>query len=265
MESAPSIGRYTALIRRLDAIGRREGFTLEVLDVLRRGGYALPFFVVRCGPERAVQVCVSAGIHGDEPAGVEAIVRHLEQSDGNDGAVGLTVFPCLNPSGYIAGSRRNDVGFDLNRTFGQEPAPIETELVRQRLAGQRFALALDLHEDSDARGFYLYEHVRAERARLGPRIVSRIAALGMPIQDSDSIEGRRLIGGCVEPAEEQVSETVGFLSIYLFDRHCDHTLNPETPAAMPMPSRVAMHLMTLATAVTALARAGAGDRADTRR
>ncbi len=231
--------------------------------MLRRDGYALPFFAMHAGPEQAPHICACAGIHGDEPAGVEAMVTYLEETDHRASDVRLTVFPCINPTGYIANARRNDIGFDLNRTFGQDPGPQETELVRQALAGKRFGCALDLHEDADARGFYLYEHVRDEGARLGPQIVSAVASSGMPINDSPDVEGRRLVNGCVEPAEERVSPTVGFLSIYLFDRHTDHTLNPESPGCLPLPARVTMHLTTLRAALAALA--GGAARSDTRR
>jgi hypothetical protein len=252
--ATPSIERYNAVMRRLDAIGQRPGISVEVLDVLRRSGQPLPFFAVHAGSSDASQVCICAGIHGDEPAGVEAALRFLERYDESADHVGLLVFPCTNPSGFVAATRRNDVGYDLNRTFGQDPAPRETELVRQVLAGRRFECGMDLHEDVDARGFYLYEHVRGGLAPLAPAIVSRVRDLGMPIQDTDAVEGRKLENGSVAPAEERISETIGFLSIYLFDGLTDRTLNPETPSSLPMPARVAMHLTAVSEALAAASR-----------
>jgi murein peptide amidase A len=245
-----SIGRYTNIVRRLDAIGRRPGFTLTLLEVLRRSGHALPFFMVRAGPATGLQLCVSAGMHGDEPAGVEALLAFLELP--SQPAVGITAFPCINPTGLVAGTRRNDLGLDLNRTFGQERGPQEIELVRAALVGTRFDAGVDLHEDSEARGFYLYEHVRAPRRELGPRVVAAVRAIGLPINDVPTIEERPLVDGCVEPADETLSPLVGFFSIYLFDRHSDQTLVPESPPRLPMPARVAMHIATLNTVIAAL-------------
>jgi len=193
---------------------------------------------------------VSAGLHGDEPAGVEAVLQFFERP--SPPPIGVVAFPCLNPTGVIAGTRRNDLGMDLNRTWGQERAPQETELVRSALADRRFDCGIDLHEDVEARGFYLYEHVRGDRRPLGPQVVAAIRATGMPINDASSIEGRTLVDGCVEPAEETLSATVGFYSIYLFDRHADLTLVPESPGLLPLPARVAMHLGAIDTAVASL-------------
>ena len=195
-------------------------------------------------------VTVSAGLHGDEPAGIEAVLQFFERA--SPPPIDVVAFPCLNPTGVIAGTRRNDLGMDLNRTFGQERAPHETELVRSALAGKRFDCGIDLHEDVEARGFYLYEHVRGERRPLGTAVVAAIRAAGMPINDAPSIEGRTLFDGCVEPAEETLSATVGFYSIYLFDRHADLTLVPESPGLLPLPARVAMHLGAIDTVVASL-------------
>ncbi|MBV8170374.1 MAG: M14 family metallocarboxypeptidase [Candidatus Eremiobacteraeota bacterium] len=243
MVRALSPQRYQQVIDRLDEIGQRPGVRLDVIDVVRRSGYALPFFRVRTEQSVGTTICLSAGIHGDEPAGVEALLSFFERPQLPRAAI--TALPCINPIGYIANTRRTDVGIDLNRTFGQDGAPRETELARQALSGTRFQAGIDLHEDTEARGFYLYEHVRDGRAPIGERIVASVRATGLPISDAPTVEGRALVDGCVEPAEETLSPLVGFFSIYLFDRHSDHTLVPESPAILPMSARVAMHLAAI--------------------
>ena len=249
-----SIEKYAALIKRLEAIRELKGTEVEILDVLRRGGNRLPFFVVRQGSPGGPQIIISAGTHGDEPAGVEAILKLLECVEATRLPIGITAFPCLNPTGYVASSRRNDIGYDLNRTFGQDPAPAETLLVRQAIAGRRFDFALDLHEDVDAQGFYLYEHVRGAREMVGSQVVERLRSLGFPIQSGDEIEGRALSDGCVAPADEISSPTNGYFSIYLFSYQTDHTLSTETPVALPLQARAAMHLAAIDYVIEAMTR-----------
>lgn len=260
-EAGVSIARYTELVKRIATLGRRASVAVDVLDVLRRSGRALPFFRLRLGKSSGPQLCLTAGIHGDEPGGVEAVLQFCERRAGADGSLGVTAFPCLNPTGYIAGTRRNDVGYDLNRTFGQDPAPIETELLRQALAGRRFEFALDVHEDVDGQGFYLYEHMRGPQTAIGPLVVRRVRAAGFPIQGGDDVEGRALHNGCVAPDVEATSPTVGFLSIYMFTFHSDHTMVTESSAKLPLPARAAMHLTALDTIVESLERPRAGQAA----
>ena len=245
-----AIGRYTEIVRRLDALRHNGRTDVAVLDVLRRSGYALPFFEVAAGPRSGPHIALSAGLHGDEVAGIEALLQFFERP--KPPAIRVTAFPCLNPTGVIAGTRRNDLGMDLNRTWGQERGPQEIELARFALDSSRFDCAVDLHEDIEAHGFYLYEHVRGARAALGSRIVAAVRNAGMPVNDAPSIEGRALIDGCVEPAEERLSPLVGFYSIYMFELHSDQTLVPESPGVLPLPARVAMHLTTVDTVIAAL-------------
>jgi hypothetical protein len=246
-----SLRRYEQLTERIDAIGRRDGVTVDVVYVMRRSGYALPFFVVRTGPNVGRRICISAGVHGDEPAGVEALVSYLERPVPEQ-RVGIVALPCINPIGYIAGTRTNDLGVDLNRTFGQTHAPLEAEIVRAALGSERFDCAIDLHEDTEARGFYIYEHVRGDVKPACAAIVSAVRSVGLPISDAPTVEGRALVDGCVAPAEETLSPLIGFFSIYQFDRHSDHTLVPESPSILPIQARVAMHQTAIDVIVASL-------------
>jgi len=234
--------RYNDVIRRVRALAQRHRVTVEVLDVLRHGGYALPFLQLHVGADRPKQMLISGGTHGDEPAGVYAALECAQRLADADCRLGAVVLPCTNPTGFVAATRRNDIGYDLNRTFGQHPAPHETQLVRRALAGRTFACTLDLHEDDDADGFYVYEHVAPVDLTLGPAIVRRVRAAGFPIHSSDTVEGYGMQDGCVVPKEEKTSELVGFLSVYLFDFHTAQSLTTETPTALSMQSRIAMHL-----------------------
>jgi hypothetical protein len=93
---------------------------------------------------------IEAGIHGDEIAGVHALMEMLEE--GIELARGrLIVIPVMNPPAYRARQRSRPGGLDLNRCF---PGDAEAEEPEKRLArhymdlmvDERPALVATLHE-----------------------------------------------------------------------------------------------------------------------
>src|SRR5262245_4770465 len=96
----------------IEAAALRHGWESEVLPAGE--GVALQTLKrVRGGSRRAY---VSAGIHGDEPAGVLA-ARQLLQDNTWPGHVDLWLCPCLNPTGFPLNLRQNAQGLDLNRQY----------------------------------------------------------------------------------------------------------------------------------------------------
>ena len=69
-------------------------------------------------------VYVNGGTHGDEPSGTEAVLRFLEgRVDRWTDRFRFDVIPCLNPSGYEAGTRENSGGVDLNWAYSRTDLP----------------------------------------------------------------------------------------------------------------------------------------------
>ena len=65
-----------------------------------------------------IRLGLFAGIHGDEPAGCEALAHLLaDLADNPEIAKGydLVIYPVCNPTGYEGNTRFNRAGFDLNR------------------------------------------------------------------------------------------------------------------------------------------------------
>lgn len=60
---------------------------------------------------------LTGGVHGDEPAGVEAVLAQLEPPEAL-ARQGFGFFiPCLNPLGYVENTRENVYGVDINRSM----------------------------------------------------------------------------------------------------------------------------------------------------
>src|SRR5437899_1686204 len=101
------------------------------------------------------RVYISAGIHGDEPAGPLAVLQLLQENRWPTNA-DIWLCPCLNPTGFPLNSRENAQGVDLNREYLQP----KTEEIRSHIAWlekqPEFDVSLCLHEDWEAHGFYVY-------------------------------------------------------------------------------------------------------------
>jgi len=69
-------------------------------------------------PRSGTAVLLVGGVHGDEPASVEAVLE-LVRLVGQDRLAqdGVLVIPALNPDGLVAGSKNSAADVDLNRNF----------------------------------------------------------------------------------------------------------------------------------------------------
>lgn len=107
-------------------------------------------------PAAGPRVYLSAGIHGDEPAGPLALLE-LMRGGGFPPRAGWAVCPALNPTGLAAGRRETACGIDMNRDYLLR----RTNEVRAHAAWLEArpvpGLFLSLHEDWETRDFYLYE------------------------------------------------------------------------------------------------------------
>lgn len=203
-------------------------------------------------------VLISAGIHGDEPAGVEAAWHLLAHPPRWARPFHLVLFPCLNPSGYELHTRANARGTDLNRMFREENPPPEVAAYLRVLAGRRFDLALALHEDSDGRGFYLYELCPRGR-EFGHHILQRIRRDRiLPIDPRPRIENRRNRGGLIVRWPERYRPERRKRwpeAFYVYRNHACHSFTTETPSAYPLAVRIRAQLLAVEEACRTLCAA----------
>jgi hypothetical protein len=208
------------------------------------------------GPKSAV--CLSAGIHGDEPAGVEAMLSLLENPDLYKpflSKVDFTIFPCINPYGYEHNTRTNGQGLDLNRQFDKKQAAEEVAFVRGAVEGKKFALSMEFHEDVDSDGFYLYE-LKEQGPYFGEAIVQKVSK-HCPINLREEIEEMPSSGGVIRRSTGQVlsREKDWPQAIYQFRKGTPHTITTETPVTLPLQDRAKLHLIAFDTALKQLIHA----------
>jgi hypothetical protein len=182
-------------------------------------------------------IYISAGIHGDEPAGPLA-VRQILEEDKWPANVSLWVLPCLNPTGFAVNRRENAEGIDLNRQYLQ-PQAEETLAHINWLKGQpNFDLCLCLHEDWEAHGFYVYELNPDGQPSLAENIISRVAD-GCPIDPSELIEGRPAQKGIIRPSVDPRSRPQWPEAFFLLTHKTRLSYTLEAPSDFPLSVRVA--------------------------
>jgi len=121
--------------------------------------YELPryLFVGPRGGDTPIRVGIFAGIHGDEPEGVHALIQFIKLLEANpEIAAGyyLSLYPVCNPTGFEDNTRHSRRGKDLNREFWNNTAEPEVRLLQAELISRSFQGIIALHTDDTSAGFY---------------------------------------------------------------------------------------------------------------
>jgi len=121
--------------------------------------YTLPryLFVGPKGGDTPIRVGIFAGIHGDEPEGVRAVVQFIKLLEAKpELAAGyyLSFYPVCNPTGLEDGTRHSRSGKDLNREFWGSSNEPEVQLLQAELVSRSFNGIISLHTDDTSDGFY---------------------------------------------------------------------------------------------------------------
>lgn len=158
---------------------------------------------------KAPRILLSAGIHGDEAAGPLAILEHLA-ADGFYHQFEWAIFPALNPSGLLLGSRENAQGIDLNRDFKNRKAIESRFFIDQIENFSSFDLHLSLHEDWEYDKAYLYELNSSGQPSIAGELLP-VAERCIGLLDSENIDGH-------------IPTASGFIC---------HALEPDNPQGWP--------------------------------
>jgi murein peptide amidase A len=180
---------------------------------------------------------LSAGIHGDEPAGPLAVLQLLQENV-FPADLGVWLCPCLNPGGFAVNTRENAAGLDLNRQY-LNPEAVETRAHIAWLERQpSFDTAVCLHEDWESHGFYLYELNPDDLPSQADEILRRVSAV-CPIDHSEMIENRPASAGLIRPSTDPRSRPDWPEAFWLFTHRTRHSYTMEAPSDFPLATRVA--------------------------
>ncbi len=194
---------------------------------------------------------LSAGIHGDEPAGCWALLNWAENNLSWLYERSFLIYPCLNPWGFANNCRTDASGVDLNRVWNDSNHSMIGGIIND-LHGRRFSITLNLHEDFDARGIYLYEpDSSAKEDGLAEAILGAAEQI-IPLDDRPNIEGRKAIGGVIHPSEPPDDGIPEAWFLHQATESRNFTL--ETPSEWAAPLRIEAHGRMIEEALRFLAR-----------
>jgi protein MpaA len=239
-------GTRNLSVREVACTGAGAGRTLLLAEAFARAGSPL--------------IALSAGVHGDEPAGPWALLSIVR--DGLlDPRFNYRIWCCTNPTGYTLGTRQNVEGDDINRSFDRGGTTPESRAIITSNRDRHFVLALDLHEDFEGDGFYCYEPLMDSSAPIGAAIVRALDDQGLPVQELDgdyelgyptqAAHLRVLERGRVIP--DPVAERAFFpgtpYSLHMLRRSTKRALTLESPRPLPWNERIAIHRVAVVAAI----------------
>ena len=234
MHSAESISE---LISKLRCAGEAAGFTVE--DFGQIGVWPLLGMTRAASLDisRACHIYLSAGIHGDEPAGPQAMLELLE-SDALPRQHNFILCPLLNPAGMVAGTRENPSGIDLNRDYRDFASPeiqAHVEWIHAHIT--QLDCAIHLHEDWESQGVYLYELNFSGLPSYSAHILTAMSEI-LPQEMAECIDGSPAIKGIIKPDTLPELAEGHPEAIYLQQKFGGLNYTLETPSAMDFRKRV---------------------------
>jgi len=241
--------------------GRYNGETIDIRAVLRDVEQAAAaanwvrdaegdFVAYRRQPASArLNLYVSTGIHGDEPAGPLAGLQLMRDNRWPADAA-LWFCPCLNPTGFTLNRRENFQGIDLNRDYRHlESTEIRTHVSWLRRQ-PKFDLAICLHEDWEARGFYIYEVNPNNLPSFAEKVIEAVSRV-CPIEEASLIDDWDARAGIIRPDINPEERPRWAEALYLIVNQSRQNYTMEAPSDYPMATRVAA-LVTAVQTVSAL-------------
>jgi hypothetical protein len=215
---------------------------LVVQKLAEDAGYAVLSLSAR-KPRPGTSLYLSAGIHGDEPAGALGLLVWAETNLPLLASADILILPILNPHGLKTNTRHDAAGRDLNRSFHDPASSPIIQGWRELTAERRFDACLCLHEDYDARGCYLYE-LNRQPHELGTTILNA-SGLYIPVDPRRTIDGRRFSGSGILRRRKAPNMPEKPEAIALFEQHTDISLTFETPSEWSLWRRVQAHLAAI--------------------
>ena len=248
MSDIKKIRSFKAIISRLNNITTYPE-SIEIITTYQTSAGNYPLIKIALGKGKPLRALITAGIHGDEPGGIESIFYYLRNKEYLDyiNEWEITLLPCINPYGYEFGTRTNHQGKDLNRLFMVKNPPLEV-IFAQSILNTGFNLIIDLHEDNESQGYYLYQNgLDKKYEKIGLEIINSLDGI-MPINLESEIAGSEAYQGVIGKNLEISSMDWWPMALYGLSKGTKMCLTLETSSLFDMKIRIRAHLTAIKTA-----------------
>jgi protein MpaA len=161
-------------------------------------------FIGPKGGSQPIRIGIFAGIHGDEPQGMHALIQFARLLDSKPELVTgycLFLYPVCNPTGIEDNTRHARSGKDLNREFWRQSAEPEVRLLQAELVAHAFDGIIALHSDNQSDGFYGFVRgATLTQHLLRPALAAANELL--PLNQEPRIEGFHAVDGLIRKSPE---------------------------------------------------------------
>jgi len=240
-------------LKEVQIAGQEAGFVVEHCY----GKLSFPILALhkKCIAPKAT-IHLTAGIHGDEPAGSMAILKLLQNNVFSED-FDVILFPLLNPEGMQANQRENGKSKDINRDYLKLETPearCHTQWLKNNI--QRFDVSLNLHEDWEAQGYYLYENNPYGEISVAQEILDAVKPI-TGIDTSSIIDTCPAKNGIIRIHELNGSELLlegeWPETFYMMKNYTRHSYTFESPSNMfPLAERTKAHYIAVKQVLHAL-------------
>ena len=106
----------------------------------------------------AKRILITAGLHGNEPFGVTALMEFIEKTIYDNSLRNEYEFvflPMMNPKALKNSTRLTSDKIDLNRTFSIAKQTPQSRSIMNALQNEHFEMAIDLHGSIVREGFFI--------------------------------------------------------------------------------------------------------------
>lgn len=257
-----------------------QGWTADVITTSAPPGTGAPLPIVALrSPKTGPAVWILAGIHGEEPAGPNAVAAAIADIARLGAHRPVVLLPLLNPHGYARNWRYLNVAVYSESVDGQsvgdsshvlpsaeDPAQARasvpsspeagaiTAWILQKQADYPAVISIDLHEDNLIDAGYVYSQGTAGAAdELATAAVAVLRESGVPIQmDGATRFDEPIVRGIIGPVtDSSIDELMSAREVVAHGERrpgpgAQTVLVLETPAAsLPLSQRVGAHASLL--------------------